>query len=69
MSVETILEQIDEEIRSLTNARAVLAGGNGAGPRLVTRGKKRVFSASSRRKMAIAQKRRWTKWRATKKRQ
>lgn len=49
MSVEAILEQIDEEIRSLTSARAVLAGGSGLGPRLVTGRTKRFVSASARR--------------------
>jgi hypothetical protein len=68
MSVETILDQIDEEITRLTNARAALAGGaDGAGMRIVSRVGKRVISAFARRKMALAQKKRWAKFHARKK--
>lgn len=53
MSVEIILQQLDNEIRNLTQARSLLAGLNGSSV-IATTGK-RIISAASRRKMAIAQ--------------
>jgi hypothetical protein len=71
MSVENILQQIDREISSLTQARALLAGiSNGSsGLKIVTRSTtgKRIISAAARRRMAAAQKARWAKYKAAKK--
>jgi hypothetical protein len=63
MGVENILEALDKEIATLTQARGLLAGLNGASvtaPAVNGTGK-RVVSAASRRKMAAAQKARWAK--------
>jgi hypothetical protein len=70
MSVETILQDIDREITSLTQARSVLAGlgnhSNATRAVAASTGRTSRFSASARRKMAAAQKARWAKYRATK---
>jgi hypothetical protein len=70
MSVETILQDIDREIASLTQARSLLTGlGNRSnGNRAVATwtGRTSRFSAAARRKMAAAQKARWAKYRAAK---
>ena len=65
MSVETIVQQIDNEIANLTQARNVLAGLNGSSSKslVVSNGR---FSAASRTKMARAQKARWAKYRTSK---
>jgi hypothetical protein len=67
MSVETILQKIDNEIANLTQARNVLAGINGSSSdgTVVSTAKAR-FTAASRAKMAAAQKARWAKFRASK---
>jgi hypothetical protein len=63
MSVEAIIRSIDQEIASLTQARRALSGDGSAGK--IASGKR--FTAASRRKMALAQKRRWAAYRAAKK--
>ena len=69
MRVETILQEIDKEITSLTQARSLLTGlGNhSGGPRAVraSTGRTSRFSAAARRKMAAAQRARWAKYHAT----
>lgn len=67
MSVETILQEIDLEIASLTQARNVLSGLNGpsAHDKVVSKGKGR-FTAAARARMAAAQKARWAKYRSAK---
>jgi hypothetical protein len=66
MSVETILQQIDAEIANLTKARAALSGLGGPAMAKPTTNGKRVISASARRKMAAAQKKRWAAFHAAK---
>jgi len=65
MSIETILQDIDNEIANLTQARTVLASLNGSSTksRVVSKGR---FSSASRAKMAAAQKARWARYRALK---
>jgi len=63
MSVETILQAIENEIANLTQARNVLASLNGSSSK--TPAASNGFAAS-RAKMAAAQKARWAKYRATK---
>lgn len=65
MSVETILQEIDNEIANLTQARNVLAGLNGSSAKSTVVSKGRL-SAAARAKMAAAQKARWAKYRASK---
>ena len=67
MSVETILQTIENEIANLTQARNVLASLNGSSSNdaVVKTGNGR-FSATARAKMAASQKARWAKYRATK---
>jgi hypothetical protein len=67
MGVETILQEIDNEIANLTQARNVLSGLNGssANTKVVSTGKGR-FTASARARMAAAQKARWAKYRSAK---
>jgi hypothetical protein len=69
MSVETILQDIDREIASLTQARSVLIGlgtySDGTRAVATSTGTNR-FSAAARQKMAAAQKARWAKYRAAK---
>jgi hypothetical protein len=65
MSVETIVQEIDNEIANLTQARNVLASLNGSssnGTLVIAKG--RFFASSA--KMAAAQKARWAKYRASK---
>jgi hypothetical protein len=66
MSVENILQQLDNEIANLTQVRALLTGSSAS---VVTSRKKgkRVISSAARRRMAAAQKARWAKYRAKKK--
>jgi hypothetical protein len=67
MSVKTILQEIDNEIADLTQARDVLASLNGSsGATPVVSTEKARFTAASRAKMAAAQKTRWAKYRASK---
>jgi len=67
MSVETILQTIENEIANLTQARKVLAGLNGSSSKAAVRSSTAGrFSAASRATMAAAQKARWTKYRANK---
>jgi hypothetical protein len=66
MSAETILQQIDNEIAKLGSVRALLAGINGISTKTAPANAKRAFSASARRKMAAAQKRRWSAFHAAK---
>lgn len=66
MDTSSIVAALDEEIASLTRARALLAGGavSGRQGRIpgTTRGvKRRKLSAAARAKIAAAQKRRWAK--------
>lgn len=67
MDTSSIVAALDEEIASLTRARALLAGGamSGGPGRILgtTRGpvKRRKLSAAARAKIAAAQKRRWAK--------
>jgi len=65
MSLETIVQEIDNEIANLTQARNVLAGLNGSSSKSSVASNGR-FSAASRAKMAAAQKARWAKYRASK---
>jgi hypothetical protein len=67
MSVETIIQSIDQEIASLTQARQALAGASGRGGVTRITSGIRTFTAAARRKMAAAQKRRWAAYRAAKK--
>ena len=67
MSVQTILQEIDKEIASLNQARALLSRLTGSTRAVSSSGSKRVISAAARRKMARAQKARWAKYRASKK--
>lgn len=60
MSVQSILQQLNNEISKLTQVRAVLAGLNGPTVK-ASAGKKRVVSKQARHRMAIAQKARWAK--------
>ncbi len=64
MGVDNILQQIDNEIRSLPQARSLLVGVTGSSGSIATG--KRIVSAASRRKMAAAQKARWAKYAAKK---
>ena len=64
MSVLHIVEAIEREISSLTQARNLLAGLNGSATLTASGTGKRVISAASRRKMAAAQKARWAKVRS-----
>lgn len=68
MSIEKIIEQIDEESKKLILARAALLGTKAMilGQELKPSTGKRVISASARRKMAAAQKKRWAAFRAKK---
>jgi hypothetical protein len=66
MSIENILQQINKEIADLTKVRAALTGLGSVKP--TVKGKKRVISAMARKRMAKAQKARWAKFRAVKKR-
>lgn len=70
MGVETILQDIDREIASLTHVRSVLIGlgnhSNGARAVATSTGRTSRFSAAARRKMAAAQKRRWAAFHAAK---
>jgi|SRR4051812_46031925 len=67
MSVETIVQEIDNEIANLTQARNVLASLNGSSAKVTVIGpNKGRFTAASRAKMAAAQKARWAKYRASK---
>jgi hypothetical protein len=67
LMIETILQQIDAEIANLTKARAALSvlTSAPATAKATTIGK-RVISASARRKMAAAQKKRWAAFHAAK---
>ena len=69
MSVQNILQEIDKEIASLNQARALLSRLSGSTrlKAVSSSGSKRVISAAARRKMARAQKARWAKYRASKK--
>ena len=69
MSLQNILQEIDKEIASLNQARALLSRLNGSTrlKAVSSSGSKRVVSAAARRKMARAQKARWAKYRASKK--
>ena len=58
MSVENILQQLDNEIANLKKVRAALRGLN-SGPSTPTG--KRVVSAMARNRMAKAQRARWAK--------
>jgi hypothetical protein len=73
MDTDEIIQQIDAEIRRLTQARDLVAGNlrqnagrsarkaGSATPRPRAAGTKRTISAEGRAKIAAAQKRRWAK--------
>jgi hypothetical protein len=66
MSLEGILQAIDREIANLTDVRTVLVGFRGSSFKsTVVRPTKGRFSSAARRKMAVAQKARWSKYHAT----
>jgi hypothetical protein len=65
MSIENIVQQLDKEIADLQKARVALSG-LGSGKQAVKG--KRVISAIARKRMAKAQRARWAKFRAVKKR-
>jgi hypothetical protein len=73
MSIETIVSSIDQELAKLQQARSALSGiaggrsqsSSGTGIRT---GAKRVISASARKRMAAAQRRRWKAYHGAKKR-
>ncbi len=77
MAFERLISEIDAEIDRLQRARSLLSG-TGAGVRNSVRSanaapvkqktKKRVLSAKARRAIGEAQKKRWAKVRAAKKR-
>ncbi len=70
MAIENLISEIDAEIARLTQARHLLAGGeggtsfrygaNGAKPTGAPR-KKRVLSPEARARIAAAQRKRWAK--------
>ncbi len=62
MDTAQLISEIDSEISSLQQARALLAGA-GSDARVKGHGRKRVMSAEARAKIAAAQKRRWAKQR------
>jgi hypothetical protein len=74
MAIENILAQIDSEIASLKEARALLASLGGAPttsarkaaktPAKAKTRKKRVLSADARKRIADAQRKRWAAVRA-----
>jgi hypothetical protein len=64
MSIENILQQVDNEIATLTKVRAAVTGLSSG----KMKGKQRVISVMARKRMAKAQKKRWAKFRAAKKR-
>ena len=61
MSKSNVLTLIDAEIERLQRARQILAGNNGlVGTRFVgRRRKRRSMSAEAKRRISIAQKKRW----------
>ena len=61
MSIENILQQLNNEIANLTKARALMIG---FGSRTSTVKGKRVISMKARKRMAKAQKARWRTYRA-----
>lgn len=68
MAISDILASLDQEIRLLQQARAVLtgaskAGASSKGAAVKTKGKKRRLSPEGRRRIAEAVKRRWERQR------
>jgi hypothetical protein len=68
MSIESIIAEIDAEIKRLTQVRSLLAGSrtisslgtkNKAGNTSGKKRKKRVLSADARKRIADAQRKRW----------
>jgi hypothetical protein len=62
-SIETQLSKITGAVEALKSM-----GRSGAGRTATAAGPRRVMSASARRRIAAAQRARWSKWRALKKR-
>jgi len=68
MSLENVVQEIDNEIARLQEARNILSGSNSANlvPSLKTSGSKvpgkRNLSPAARKRIADAQKRRWAKY-------
>ena len=69
MSIESIKQQVKEEIEKLSQVLRLLEGGSSqrAGKQATGVRKKRKLSAAGRAKIAAAQKARWAKIRAGKK--
>lgn len=61
MNKRNVLAIIDSEIERLQRARRILSSNNGFGSRAVagSRRKRRPMSAEAKRRISIAQKRRW----------
>lgn len=59
--MENIIQHIEQEIKRLDAAKALLQGSNG---NLHERPKKRTMSAKARKAIAAAQKKRWAKQKA-----
>jgi hypothetical protein len=60
--------ELESQLQKVTSAVSALRGmGNRVGRPTVDRSR-RVMSASARRRIAVAQRARWAKWRAAKKR-
>ena len=67
MNTSGVLELIDAQIERLTQARKILSGSDGLGPRRETSNirsfgsrKRRHMSAEARRRISEAQKKRWS---------
>jgi len=65
MNINSILEEIDSEIAKLRKAHAALS--NGVGIVQPVKSEKRAMSAKARRAIAAAQRARWAKFKAAKK--
>ena len=59
MGAQSILQQLDNELANLNQARTLLTGLNVSSVRKAV--KKRTVSKQARRRMAIAQRARWAK--------
>ena len=65
MDIESIVKQVRQEIERLSKVLYLLGGTAGSKP--ATARKKRKMSAAGRRRIAAAQRARWAKLRAAKK--
>jgi hypothetical protein len=59
-------KRLEQELRQVRAAIAALQGASNNGSSMTTRRSGRKLSASARRRIAAAQKTRWAKWRAAK---